>query len=458
MDEAAPAVEKARVAPWLALLVVLGAALVFAFGPGSINLFLDDLMGRDARRALRIFYRIWLLPAPASAIMGILVGYLILVRPWLTRAVVGILRIVRWAPLLVWWGFVAQLTINPPDLSPLWITTYVGVTVALTACYELLLARFVQKLSLKTAMTTAFRAATIQGLLVALILDMSVWMDLWYVSSDRAPFGLNVFIALAATILAINWAYGLSFERAAAERGAALLKELQSTNRSSFYGAVTIVAAFILAWEAASPAGPLKPPIEVLAALRELVSGWEFLQNICISLMEVFAGVLVGGSLAAFLVLALNNVRPLKIIPEVLLQISQVAPIALLPYLLFFHVVPAYQWSATCAAVFSFYSFARAFRGLRHERLLPRILLAVDEALPYGGIAIVYGEMMWSNAGVVFFTSVTMANREIAKGIAIFITWLLLIAALSILLRWAAKAPRHTPASQASLTPSSAAA
>ncbi|HEX9444321.1 MAG TPA: hypothetical protein VGA73_09380 [Candidatus Binatia bacterium] len=90
----------------------------------------------------------------------------------------------------------------------------------------------------------------------------------------------------------------------------------------------------------------------------------------------------------------LNRAGRAKAVIDRLFQAIQIAPIALLPdtvgvAVFHFHLSPLGLWrSTTCVAFFALYPFARALEAFRDETIVPRLLLAADEALPCGAAAI----------------------------------------------------------------------
>jgi ABC-type nitrate/sulfonate/bicarbonate transport system permease component len=281
--------------------------------------------------------------------------------------------------------------------------------------------------------------SVIQGILVALFLSLTIWVgQFWAPYPGKSQIGYKVFIVLAAMILLINRASGYTFERAATERGAALVEELKCDNWNSFFGASTLVMICLLLWQGFTGSIFRSSPIEMLIGLYGVLFGGEFFRDIYVSFVEIASGLVLSGGTAAFLVFILSQAGKLKSIFDTILQAVHVAPIALLPGVMGSQFL-FYQWSAVCVAVFCFYAFARAFWGLRYYSILPRTLLSLDDALPYGAAAIVYGEAMHATAGLSFAMVVAGATYQTAKGLASFVTLLFLVAALSTLLRWLAK-------------------
>ena len=434
VDGGSSPVQQTPLARWIATITTVIVALLFALGTDSTDALLEKLWGSDFRLAVGILSRLWFYSTPAGAFIGILLGCLVLRSSWLTQSALRFLRIGRWAPFFLWWTLAAELTAAQQPIPLSWFGTYGAVAVALAAWYEFLALRFVLRLPLRAALGGLVRPVIIHGILIALVLDMSVSAELWFVYPGKTPISYAVSIALAAIILLIHRASGHTFDQAAADRGAILVEELKYDNWSSLWGAAALIVTCFVAWQARAGLEFSTSPIEVLVALRASASGGELLGDISVSLAEIVVGLVLSGGVAAFLVFVSGRAARLK----GLLQLAQVAPIALLPDIFGLFQMSLYKWSIACAAVFCFYPFARALWGLRSETILCRTLLALDEALPYGAAAIVYGEAMNATGGLGFMIVVAGATSQTAKGLAGFLTLLLLVATLSTLLRWLA--------------------
>lgn len=99
--------------------------------------------------------------------------------------------------------------------------------------------------------------------------------------------------------------------------------------------------------------------------------------------------------------------------------------------------VPCFVWTAICVASLSFAPLMHTGWALREEPLLCRIVLAAEQALPFGFAAILYGEMM--SAGLGFAVVMATANFQTEKAFAIFLLTLALLFGLSSILRLLAR-------------------
>ena|SRR5438309_2163809 len=73
--------------------------------------------------------------------------------------------------------------------------------------------------------------------------------------------------------------------------------------------------------------------------------------------------------------------------------------------------------------------------AFREKAILCRILLALEQSLPYGFAAMLYGEMMSATAGLGFAVVVATAEGQTEKAFAVFLITLSLLFGLSFALR-----------------------
>lgn len=428
---------KRDVARYLTIAALFAVAFVVAFRP-----FQSGVENDNFSQAIQILLRLWFFFTPAGTLVGLLAGYLVLRSTWLSQAIVQFLRIGRWAPLLLWWVLGVQLTSSFENTLPgTWLWTYGSLTVALTSCYEFVVSLYVMRLSRQDALRRVVRGATIHGLFIALVLEVSIWSSLFFSPElGQSKIGYKVFVAIATGILLINWASRHTFSGAATERAVAVIEELRCEDLNSFLGVSTLFVFVLLLWQSLTGSIFLISPLDILAEVSGVMSNGNFSREAATSLKEIALGMILCAVTAAILVLLTNQFRALTHVFDVLIQTSYLAPIAVLPHMLGFGRIVFDNWSALCAAFFSFYPFARAFLGLRHHRIIPRILLSSDDALPYGAVAIVYGEAMNATAGLGFSMVVAGATRQTARGVAYFVALFFLVTALSAVLRWLARA------------------
>jgi ABC-type nitrate/sulfonate/bicarbonate transport system permease component len=94
---------------------------------------------------------------------------------------------------------------------------------------------------------------------------------------------------------------------------------------------------------------------------------------------------------------------------------------------------------AVIVAATSFSSFAEIFWGFRGAPLVPRILLAVDNALPYAFVGMLFGELWAATSGLGFFTIVARAAGNRTEALASALITLGLMVSVSFVLKLSIK-------------------
>ena len=159
-----------------------------------------------------------------------------------------------------------------------------------------------------------------------------------------------------------------------------------------------------------------------------------------ISLLEISVGLVLSGVVALIAVRGLSSIAIFRARAFQLLPLTYLIPIALPLFLIHFVGFIGSGQTTVGIASLSFFPMVQALWGLRDRPVLFRILLAVDEALPYAFVAMFFGEAMSSIVGWGFFS---LGSRysigHIAEGIAAALLSAALLIILSFALRWTAK-------------------
>ncbi len=215
-----------------------------------------------------------------------------------------------------------------------------------------------------------------------------------------------------------------------------LVREVSSRSWSSLWGAMLLVVLCLVIWQilvffaylSSSPLDVLKAGYRLLTVVtakpNEVGLGWK---DMGVSLLEIFAGLVLSGGAALIVSEGLSRSVKFRAWILPLLPLTYIAPIVLLPGLLGSLGITLYNWTAMCVAFLSFFPFVQVLWGLRDQPLLCRILLALDEALPFAFVAIVYGEAMNAVAGLEFVMVIAGATLQTAKGFATFLVTLIVL-------------------------------
>jgi ABC-type nitrate/sulfonate/bicarbonate transport system permease component len=416
--------------------VLLASAVVVSFALDISTLV--KLPSINSLRVVVFLSKLVLLSAPVGAVLGIVFGNLVLRSSRLTIDIIDLLRIAQWAPFLIVWTLAFELTGWGQHLSWAWLATYCAIAVGLRATYEYLLIRYFDDIDGKSAIKQIVRPAIMQGLLIALLLDMFVLPKLW---SPWAGGGVDysVSIVLATITLLINWVAGETFHSNASNRARLLIKTFEMENFASLIGPSLIVLFCLLLWLVTAPLMFTVSPVTIFARLSTWLSEGEFYGDVSVSLGELGAGMLISGSLAAAIVFLRRRFPVASNVSDPLVQACQLAPIAALPNLQYLFGIGFSRWSILCVAIFTFYPFLWALTGFDEVSVVPRLALATSEALPYGCAAFIFGEMWNATAGIGFMMTVAAATYEVDKGMAGFVVLVSLFAMTYIILHWIAK-------------------
>jgi len=410
--------------------------------PGSTRWieFPEVLGGENLRRALRSTVVVFGLSSLPGGLIGIALGSLIARSSKLAMASLRFLRIGQWAPFLLWWPLAELLLLLPPN-QPIpryfLVWTIAVPAVALTACYHYLCTRFTLGLEWRKAISEVARVTILQGLFISLMLVLLVWPQFWmvYPWSGRSASYAMLF-SVGVFLIIVKWVYRSSLDYTGGVRKAILLGELSSRNQASLWGVMLLVLLCLVGWQLLSATGYLRvSPASVFNAFSLLISGADIWKDMRVSLFEIFGGLIISGGIALVISTGLSR-SSLKTLMLPLLPLTYVVPIVVPPALLGSFVINLRNWSTVCVAVLSFFPFMQGLWGLRDQPLLCRILLAVDDALPFAFVGIVYGEAMAATAGLGFWMVVATAKNPTAEPVATFIVTFGLLAVLSSALRF----------------------
>jgi ABC-type nitrate/sulfonate/bicarbonate transport system permease component len=424
--------------------LLLASAVALGFPSDVITSTLSDLVGIGPVRSVRFLSRLWLLSAPVGALVGITFASLVLRSSRLAIDTINLLRIAQWAPFLITWTLAFAVTAEWKEgLSRLWLSCYCATAVGLRIAYEYLLVRGFDDLGWKAAIKQVLRPAIVQGLFIALLLDIFVLAELWNPWLGRGV-GYAVFILVGTVMLLTNWLTGESFQSAALNHGRSLVKAFETENYDSLIGPSLIVLLCFFLWVITAPFLFTISPASIFASLATLLKENEFYRDLWASFGELGLGMVISGSLAATLTFLRQQSAIATRISDPLLQVCQLAPIAMLPNLQTFFGLMLSRWSVLCVVIFTFHPFLSALTGLAGLRIVPRVVLAISETLPYGCAAFVFGEMWNATAGIGFMMTVAAATQDVNKGMAGFFVLMVLFALTSIALHCIAKKAAST--------------
>jgi ABC-type nitrate/sulfonate/bicarbonate transport system permease component len=364
-----------------------------------------------------------------GGVIGVGIGAIILRSFRLTQAVLGFLRLGLWLPFF--------LLFATPDAFALSIAA-----VMLCSCYHYLAAQIFLGLQGREIRTYVAREAVLQALFISLL--SQIWLGYWkwfeFAPLNQPATGSGVLIAVLSLLFFVNWVFRSNFDLIAGQRGIILNKDWNSASWKSFCAVLLFAVAFLIIWQMVVS---LRFPrfqsslLGVVEAGYQLLTYGEIYNDIRVSLLEIFGGMVLGACVA-FLVFALVSTR--GVIRNALfpvLPLLYISPIVL--WLLGWLMLPTsfvHFWHKVIAVgLLTFFTFIQALWGLRKHPWPYRVLLAVDDASPIAFVAMLFGELMAATAGLGFMMTVASATYQTDKGIVGFLITLVLLVGLSTTLR-----------------------
>jgi len=249
--------------------------------------------------------------------------------------------------------------------------------------------------------------------------------------------------------ICINWIFRSNFELTASRREISLTSELKNANRNSLFGVGTVAVVCLVIWQAFAqwPHFFSSSPLHVVKAGGYLFRSGEIWHDIGVSLLEVATGLALGGSMALIVLGGLSTFNPLRGLFSRLLPLTYISAIVVWLLMWVFPAVVAVLtpnwvglWHKVVVVGFlTFFPFMQGLWGLRNHPLSYRILLAIDDALPIAFVAMMFGELWASTAGLGFMMTVASATYQTDKGLVGFIIIVILLTAFSAILRSIAK-------------------
>jgi len=290
------------------------------------------------------------------------------------------------------------------------------------------------------------------ALFISIVLTTHVWMNYWvvYPGNDNVVRHYLATLILMLFLCIANWTTRSDIYKSAALRKQLILNDVLDSNRGAFWTTTLMVTAVGLLWQLLSELGILRvSAYGVVYAIPELFLTWDIVNDISVSLLEIVAGCAVSGILVLIVSSFTSPLEQFHKWALPLLSLTFAIPMILLPSWHGWAVAKSMQfqlrwpnflvWQATCVATLSFFPLLQTLWILRKEPVATKVMLAIDQALPYSFSAILYGEMMSATMGLGFAVVVATGQSQFEKGFAIFLVSLSLLLALSTALRFLVK-------------------
>lgn len=377
-------------------------------------------------------------------LVGKIVGSLILRNSWLTSSTTRFLRIGMWIPFIIYWPLPIW---NPWKLGPyetfLTVSLVSASAVALSTLRNYLISQSILGLQWQDARWRLAKASVLQALFISVFSQLWLfpygWR--WYLFGVEGAYAASIVLLLVVFI--VERLFRASFDDISSVHGTTLVKELGNAKWNTWAGSMVIALSLIFIWQVLSMSGldaTFSSPLTVVSVGYHLLTRSTIWTDLYVSLSEIFTGVVLGGgaALVTYRILLARDAIRNCLFP--ILPLAFVTPI--------FSPVIAMEWLGRVGylqkgggiGLVIFFPFLQALWGLRDRPLGLRVLLGVDDALPYAFVVMLFAEAMAATAGVGFSMLKAHVDGDIVpEGIAVALVTIALLVALSSTLRWVAK-------------------
>jgi hypothetical protein len=391
--------------------------------------------------------------------IGIAAGELLLRCEACTKSMISFLRLNRWFLFFVawatpvWWIRWSKVLEIPLWTEPIF-QLVIGMlpTMISTACYFYLSARHTLQLNRRRATFTILPNVVLDALVLSFLLQILLYANGWRWFAALAHEWPGRPIAAVLLLLAMLFFLRVgiyNFGKTANMNTATTVLQIREADWMSRLGSAILWLLCFVSWFCFPVLiinllviSPLK---ETIATAYILFTGGpetaaipEFWVDVGVSFQELMEGILVAGlfSLTSVKTLQVAGVRDAR--ATWFIAITHTVPIVLavssMPLIGIDHWLRASIVAGVCV-----FPFVQTFWDLRDQPLSNRILLAVDNSLPYAFVGMFFGQLWASTAGVGFFIVMSRAEGHRTEALAASLVTFVLLVAVSFLLRSAAK-------------------
>jgi ABC-type nitrate/sulfonate/bicarbonate transport system permease component len=277
-------------------------------------------------------------------------------------------------------------------------------------------------------------------------MSLVIWLPIWAIPANPNTARHHVAVVTVAILLAlVHWTYRSDIDCNASSHREFLDADMSSPNGASWWATIGVYLFMLVAWQVIANLDYFNAtPARTLLAAIKLIAAADLWRDMLTSLSEIFSGIIFSGILvlviSATLLKRLSSAKCLLSI----LSLTFALPIIIWPtwfgWLLSWGTQSnTLVWHVTCVACLTFYPLLSTYWTLRDKPAFYRTLLAIEQALPYGFVAILYSEMMAATSGLVFSIVVAVADNQTEKAFAIFLITLSLMLVLSLVFRLLAR-------------------
>lgn len=246
---------------------------------------------------------------------------------------------------------------------------------------------------------------------------MTAWPWKWANTEYYIVAAWAAAVIIAGLELLMNLITGCRLERDIDLPPLALTRESRLGDSRSLIGAAAITAVGLIVWQLCSAFfRQIVTPIETSKAAYVLLATgtakvllgkstiWNDLQ---LSFLEIAVGFLVATPIVLLVSQVFSRKTSLKPVLE-LLSLTCVAPTVLASQIIFWVGIGFWHKALTIVCFVSF-PLLQALRSYRTTSVLPRMLIAIDETLPYAFLGMVFAEAM-QRSQVSDFSSSALAH------------------------------------------------
>ena len=362
----------------------------------------------------------------------------------LASVVVHFLRVGAWIPVFLLWVLPV-----PTSWGGAWkdaSTSILLITIAAVALVivrNYIIAKSIFRLEENDVRRFLYRSALLHALFLCVLSQPILSVHGWKWASVGGARGFLVTVLIALTVFAIHLAFRLSLEVGTAICARVLLAELYQDGRKGAKGAVLFGLLFFgFVWQALTIFGfpGISSPTRVLSAAYALFANDDIWIHVYVSNLEIFAGLavtVVCGTVCTFMLSHFSTLR--NFLAEALPLTFVIPIIALLTCAESFHQFDIWPKIVGVGLV-TFFPFLLSFWRLSGWSYTQRILLGMDNALPFAFVAMLSGEFMASKTGLGFsLARASAVGHDLSEPIAIVLLVIGIMTILSWLFRSIAK-------------------
>jgi ABC-type nitrate/sulfonate/bicarbonate transport system permease component len=363
----------------------------------------------------------------------------------LARAAICFLRLGHWLPVFGLWAVALplfQVGGNASDAIVMQAITFFALVpaVAFASMYHYLSARVTLDLEWRNARRDIWRGTVLIAALVVFICQRFApygwdWADF---KLPQYNFRYEAVLLLAGTLFVLELLFRSNFERSAGKSGSIVVRELSERRSRSMLLAFVIGAVCIALWFAYDYFLFINTliawPAEVIVAIfNRVVTFNSFARHIGVSLGEIFAGIFLSLCVSLIICRALSLNSSIRALANYVLPLTYITLLMFHP--LFFIRLGTSSHKVAAVALLTFFPLTKVLWGLRGHRFDSRLLLGVDEALPFAFIAMFWAEAMHSEAGLGFLMIAAQSALKFADAIALAMLSFVLLLSLSATIR-----------------------